>query len=112
MNQRSEFILEKMVDYFGEWEEPEVKKSIRDEKPKKTLKKVKKKQVSLIESVVDRQRRAEILMFIDELESINKNESSILKLEKTRYIKQRQRELIHTKQIIKDASQTASFIGA
>ena len=39
MNPRSEFILEKMVDHFGAWEEPIAKSKIVYKKKKKALKK-------------------------------------------------------------------------
>ena len=53
-----------------------------------------------------------MLLFMDELRAICNNEASTLKVANTLYIKQRQKELIYTKKIIKAASQGSSFIEA
>ena len=112
MNPRSKFILEKMVDHFGAWEEPEVKNKIIYTKKEKNIDKVKKENIYQIKSVLEKQRRDEMLMFMDELRAIYTNEASTLKRTKTLYAKQRQEELIYTKKIIKAATQLNSFIRA
>ena len=53
-----------------------------------------------------------MLLFMDELRAICNNEASTLEVTKTLYTKQRQKELIYTKKIIKAASQSNSFIEA
>ena len=112
MNPRSEFILEKMVDHFGAWEAPIAKSKIVYVKKEKSAKEVKKKNVYLVKSLVEQERREEMLLFMDELRAICNNEASTLKVANTLYIKQRQKELIYTKKIIKAASQGSSFIEA
>ena len=112
MNPRSEFILEKMVDHFGPWEEPIAKSKILYTKKEKSVKEVKKKNVYLVKSRVEQERREEMLLFMDELRAICNNEAITLEVTKTLYTKQRQKELIYTKKIIKAASQSNSFIEA
>ena len=102
MNQNSEIILEKMVDHFGEWEEPKKAQVVSFTQSKeKVLKKSTKKSIPKIRSESAIARREEILIFKEELKALNKRQISQVQISNDMYVKNRQAELIYAKEVIK-----------
>ncbi|MFT5660172.1 MAG: hypothetical protein ACI9TV_000812 [Sulfurimonas sp.] len=102
MNQHSEIILEKMVDHFGEWEEPVLKSKINYKKKEKSVVKerVKLKQVLYLDNELVRQRRDELLLFIEEIKLLNSSQDTKIKVTYDSYAKKRQEEIIYVKKIL------------
>ena len=113
MNPQSEIILEKIVDYFGEWEEPVVKNKTTFKEKEKNIRKEKKRK---IKGVVDldnelvRERREELLIFKKELKLLNSGQIAKKKVSRDLYTKTRQQELIHAKKILQAELSNQYFI--
>ena len=115
MNTQTEIILEKMVDHFGEWEEVVEKKKIRLKKRQKKVLKEKEFKANEnlhLDNVHVRERRDELLIFIEELKLLNSNEDTRLKASNDIYTKTRKEELLYVKKVLQAEINNSSFIVA
>jgi len=111
MNKQSEFILEKMVDHFGSWEDSIPKKTIQFTKEHKKIKKKESKRlIKVSNSENTRQRREEMLMFKEEVKLLNNLHLSEMKISNDSYTKKRQEELIYAREILFQEKSKNSFI--
>lgn len=113
MNQSSTLILEKMVDYFGSWEEKEIKKDMRLKK--KEVKQVRSTRVKHIEydkNEATMQRREEMLIFKKELRSLDKIQLSDMKISHDTYTRERQAQIIHVKNVLNEEMGSKSYLRA
>ena len=114
MNSQSEIILEKMMDHFREWEES-VEKKIEPKKKEKIVliaKKLKSNENLDLDNVHVRERRDELLIFIEELKLLNSNEDTRLKASNDIYTKTRKEELLYVKKVLQAEINNSSFIVA
>jgi hypothetical protein len=112
MDERSELIFEKMVDHFGLWDEPAIKKKFsfdKKEEPQIALK-PKKKYVTKIYTDALKARREEILSSIKEIQSIEKKHNRVSKKELDKQSKQRRLEINYIKQVIEAELHPRGFI--
>ena len=101
MHPHSEIILKKMVDHFGRWEEPVLKKSrIEKKKEIRIPKQNKRKDIQRTECEFTNRRREEILFSIEELKILKQAETLEMRISNDTYTKNRQKELLRAKEIL------------
>ena len=115
MNQDSEIILEKMIDHFGELEEPTLKKKMNFKKKQKKVSKEKEFINSIninLDNELVRERRDELLLFIEELKVLNSSQPTKHEAPSDVYSKARQEEIIYVKKVLQAEIRSTSFITA
>ena len=101
-----------MVDHFGLWDEPALKKKFKFQQKEQldNVAKAKKKEVTKIYTDALQARREEILVFIETLKNLDKKQERVSKILLSKQAKKRQQELIYTKKILEQEMQPKHFI--